>query len=144
MGQGQNYFSLMGDLHVAPDTRIDQIEIEGFVVPGVEASIRLGPGYTNENMRVYLTGEAAEIAYRWLQNRERITVLAQGTLRSFSGQIWPVVTYVRVYEHSNTGGLVSEMTRPDKLARVITANMPKDQIKILVQSLLSVLQSERS
>ena len=59
----QNAFSLSGILAVEPGTAPQLIEFGGFEVPYVVATVVSGPFYAGERHPVYLTGEAAKIAY---------------------------------------------------------------------------------
>ncbi len=131
---GQNHFSLMGELTIEQSTP-DQIEIDGFIVPGIRATIQAGPDYANERILIYVTGQAAQIIYEWTRKKSKINVFLQGSLKSYRGVVWPVATYVRVYE-AKTGRLSLE-TVPENLARTIQSSMNRDQIQDLVSRLTS-------
>ena len=138
---GQNNFSLMGPLFVADGEKPEIIKLNGYEVPAMKAVIESGPAWADVRHNIMLTGEAANLVYEWLQHRSKITVLVQGSLKTYGERMWPVAVYARVYEKSGTtGDLASGMLKPDKLAKLIQENMSHEQIMLLLSELKSPLR----
>ena len=132
----QNAFSLTGILAVKPGAAPELIEFGGFQVPYVVATLFSGPDYAGECHPVYLTGEAAKIAYEELKRYPNgFSALAQGSLKTFAGQTRPWVTHLQVFEPRDQNWLIALLLQPGKLAVLIVKHLGKAQVRALVDEI---------
>ena len=128
----QNAFSLSGILAVEPGAAPQLIEFGGFEVPYIVATLLSGPSYAGECHPVYLTGQAAQIAFDELKKYpDGFSALAEGSLKTFAGQTRPWVTHLKVFEPRDHNSLIALLLQPGKLAVLIVKYLGKAQVRAL-------------
>jgi hypothetical protein len=141
----QNAFSLSGILAVEPGAVPELIEFGGFEVPYIVATLLSGPSYAGECHPVYLTGEAAKIAYEELKKHpDGFSALAQGSLKTFAGHTRPWVTHLQVFEPRDQNALIALMLQPGKLAILIVKYLGKAQVQTLVAEITREAEHQQS
>jgi hypothetical protein len=141
----QNAFSLTGILAVEPGAVPELIEFGGFAVPYVIATVVSGPLYAGECHPVYLTGEAAKIAYEELKRHpDGFAALAQGSLKTFAGQTRPWVTHLQVFEPRDPNWLIALLLQPGKLAVLIVKHLGKAQVRVLVEEIAKASEQQKN
>ena len=141
----QNAFSLSGILAVEPGAVPQLIEFGGFEVPYVVATLFSGPDYAGERHPVYLTGEAAKIAYEELKRYPNgFSALAEGSLKTFAGQTRPWVTHLKVFEPRDHNSLIALLLQPGKLAVLIVKYLGKAQVRALVDEITRANEQQKT
>jgi hypothetical protein len=141
----QNAFSLSGILAVEPGAAPELIEFGGFKVPYVVATVVSGPFYAGERHPVYLTGEAAKIAYEELKKYPNgFSVLAQGSLKTFAGKTRPWVTHLQVFEPRDQNWLIALLLQPGKLAILIVKHLGQAQVRTLLDEIAREAEHQKN
>ena len=140
----QNAFSLSGILAVEPGTAPQLIEFGGFEVPYIVATLLSGPSYAGECHPVYLTGQAAQIAFDELKKYpDGFSALAEGSLKTFAGQTRPWVTHLKVFEPRDHNSLIALLLQPGKLAVLIVKYLGKAQVRALVDEITKEAEHQK-
>jgi hypothetical protein len=141
----QNAFSLSGILAVEPGAAPELIEFGGFKVPYVIATLLSGPSYAGERHPVYLTGEAAKIAFEELKKYPNgFSVLAQGSLKTFAGKTRPWVTHLQVFEPRDQNWLIALLLQPGKLAILIVKHLGQAQVRTLLEEIAREAEHQKN
>ena len=141
----QNAFSLSGILAVEPGAAPELIEFGGFKVPYVIATLLSGPSYAGERHPVYLTGEAAKIAYEELKKYPNgFSVLAQGSLKTFAGKTRPWVTHLQIFEPRDQNWLIALLLQPGKLAILIVKHLGQAQVRTLLDEIAREAEHQKN
>lgn len=141
----QNAFSLSGILAVEPGAAPELINLGGYEVPYVVATVVSGPCYAGERHPVYLTGEAAKIAYEELKKYPNgFSALAQGSLKTFAGQTRPWVTHLQVFEPRDQNWLIALLLQPGKLAVLIVKHLGQAQVRALVEEITRESEQQKN